>query len=279
MDSDDVGALADVASHYAAPNLLGRLLDGLAASGVDVERIAVEDLRLVDELHVRGREATEEQASLAHIGAEERVLDIGCGIGGSARYLAATRGCRVEGLDLTPEYVEAAIGLSERCGLGDRVTFQVGDATRLPFEDGSFDVVWTQHVNMNIADKRVWVGEIARVLKLGGRWAGYEILGNDSDIRFPVPWATSPPHSVLASAGQLRTLILETGLEIDAWIDSTEAGVAWVEKVLERFRESGAPPLGPRLLVGDSFGPKFENMRDGLRSGALAVAMFVARKP
>ena len=84
---------------------------------------------------------------------ESRVLDVGCGIGGPARYLAHTYGCRVDGIDLTPELVETGRVLTERCKLADRVVLQVGNALELPYPDQTFDVVWCQNVTMNIADK------------------------------------------------------------------------------------------------------------------------------
>ncbi len=268
-----------VESHYFAPKLFERVLDGLRESGVDIARLTIDDLKPFDELHIRGREATEEQLELAAIESGDRVLDLGCGIGGSARYLAATMGCRIVGVDLAAEFVEAAIGLTARCGLSGLAEFQVGDATSLPFEGESFDVVWTQHVGMNIADKPAWIGEIARLLKPAGRWAGYEVFGDQSRVSFPTPWASVPGQSALIDPAAMRRIVEDAGLVVVGWSDTTAHGLAWAEKLLARLRELGGPPLGPRLLMGDTFGPKFENVRNGLADGALKVFMFVARKP
>ncbi|HEY5764140.1 MAG TPA: methyltransferase domain-containing protein, partial [Rhodocyclaceae bacterium] len=141
-----------VRQHYARAGIAASILSALAEAGKDVQRLTPADLAPVDQFHVRGRAATLELARVAGIDASMRVLDVGCGIGGTTRGLAAEFGCHVTGIDLTDEYCRAAVLLSERVGLSDRVGFRQADATRLPFEAGSFDLVWTEHVAMNIAD-------------------------------------------------------------------------------------------------------------------------------
>src|ERR687898_826328 len=140
-----------VESHYGRKGLGDRFLDALKEAGVDVDNLQPDDLAPVDEFHLRGREATDELAELAGIGADDSVLDVGSGVGGPARRIASTRGATVTGVDLTEEFCEVATMLSERTGLGDKVEFRHADALELPFDEGSFDVVWTQHTAMNIA--------------------------------------------------------------------------------------------------------------------------------
>ena len=142
-----------ITRHYARADLVAVMRNGLAAAGIDWARATVDDLAPLDEFHIRGREATEELAALASPQADERVLDVGSGVGGSSRFLADRFGCSVVGVDLTPEYCDAARELTGHLGLSDRAAFRCASALDLPFEDGEFDLAWTQHVQMNIEDK------------------------------------------------------------------------------------------------------------------------------
>ena len=123
---------ATVADHYAKDG--GDLTDAIAVrlrnAGKDPGKLAPADLASIDEFHVRGRKATLELAQQLNLSAASYVLDIGSGLGGPARTLAQTCGCRVTGIDLTPAFCEAATALSGWVGLGDRVDFRQGDATR-----------------------------------------------------------------------------------------------------------------------------------------------------
>ena len=131
----------------------------------------------------RSRSSTRSVASRARALAEaaaitstDEVLDVGCGIGGPARFLATKFGCKVTGIDLTPEFIDVARDLNARVGLGDTIDLRVADALDLPFPDASFDVVWTQHVSMNIADKPGLYAELGRVLRPGGRLAFFDVV-------------------------------------------------------------------------------------------------------
>src|SRR5262249_41031485 len=152
-----------VAAHYGREGLLESILKALGSAGKDPERLAVDDLVLFDQFHLRGRDATLELFKLAGIGRGDRVLDVGGGIGGPARTLASA-GCSVTVLDLTEEFCRTGAVLTERVGLASRVAFRHGSALAIPFNDAAFDAVWTQHSSMNIEDKEKLYGEIARVL-------------------------------------------------------------------------------------------------------------------
>src|SRR6266436_4746410 len=121
-----------------------------------------------------------------------RVLDVGSGIGGPARYFAAEHGCRVTGIDLTEEFVRVARSLTARTKLDGLVEFRQGSALEMPFERESFDRAYMIHVGMNIADKAGIFREVRRVLKAGGLFTVFDIVrAKDGAMQYPVPWAAS----------------------------------------------------------------------------------------
>lgn len=274
------GSPAAVADHYACRDLETTLLDALVAAGKDPERLGMEDLAPVDEFHVQGRSATVELARELALDATMRVLDVGCGLGGAARHLAKEFGCRVVGVDLSHDYCRAATGFTRRLGLDSLVTFQQGNALALPFADASFEVVWTQHAAMNIADKAGLYRELFRVLKPGGRLAIYDILaGTGGDVHFPVPWAREPSISFLATAQQLRTVLAESGFEVLIWRDTTESGRTWFRRAYEKICQQGVPPFGLQLLLGPDFRLMAHNQAANLEEDRIALIEAVVKKP
>ncbi len=268
-----------VERHYTRGDLAGAILAALKAAGKDPEKLTAGDLAPVDEFHVRGREATLELARRLDLDATKHVLDVGSGLGGPSRCLAAEFGCRVTGLDLTEEYCRVATMLAERTGLAGRVEYRQGDALALPFANAAFEVVWTQHTAMNIADKPQLYAEIRRVLKPGG-WLGiYDILaGPGGAPHFPVPWAREPSTSFLVTPEELRRLLEEGGFTIVSWRDTTEAGRTWFRAVAQRLREGGPPPLGFHLLLGPEFAVMAENQRRNLEEHRIALVEVVGRR-
>lgn len=184
---------ADVARQYTAASLLDRIDAALELAGLDAGRLAWRDLAPLDHFHSGGFAASTE---LAHALSPEdgaHVLDVGSGVGGPARLLAATYRCRVTGIDLTSDAVAAATALSARTGLGERTRFLAADAVALPFPDATFDHAWSQHAAMNIADRARLSAELRRVLKSGGRLALHDVAAGDGGpLLFPVPWAATP---------------------------------------------------------------------------------------
>jgi len=283
------GAMSDVhkqvVRHYSHGGLLERIIEGLEALGKPLDALTHEDLAPADEFHSQGRAATRALAELGEIPRDARVLDVGSGLGGSARYLAATYGCDVTGIDLTPEFCEVATELSQRVGMADRTRFRVGDALALPFEAGAFDLVWTIQMQMNIPDKARLYGEIARVLRSGGRFVCQEVCaGNGEPLEFPVPWATDPADSHLVSPHEMRTLIAAAGLRETAWADFTAEAAAWRKAQVARMSApdaapATAPPLSIQLVLGPDAKSKLANSGLNAERGRIRSVKGVFDKP
>jgi SAM-dependent methyltransferase len=261
---------AGVEAHYGSFGLLDEILGALGAAGADVEHLTLDDLAPVEEFHTFGRMGTVALADAAGISAGETVVDLGAGIGGPARYLASERGARVTAVDLTPAFCEVAEELDRRTGLADRIDVHCGSALDLPFDDGTFDVAWTQHASMNIEDKAGLFAEARRVLEPGGRFAMFDLQAGDvQPIHFPVPWAETREISFLATMEESAALLDAAGFRRDVWDDLTDEALAFYERLA-----AGTParpgPLSLHLLV-PNLPEKGANLARNVREGRLRV--------
>ena len=255
-----------VAQHYSTGGVLERILAALQQAGKDIDHLTIDDLAPVDEFHSRRRLATQELAAMLAPAATDAVIDIGSGLGGPSRYLAATRGCRVSGIDLTPAFVAAATALTTRTCLSDRVDFRVGSALALPFADASFDCAWSQNVAMNIADRARYYAEMARVLRPGGRVAIQDVAaGNGAALDFPVMWADRAEISFLRTPDETRTLLEAAGFRVLHWVDNTAAAIA--EAAAEPPGGASPPILGIHLVTGPGFREKLRNAQHAMSTG------------
>lgn len=263
-----------VRAHYSSDAIEAKLLAALRAAGLDPDRrLTPDELAPLDHFHTGGLRASHELAALAQIGATDRVLDIGAGLAGPARMLAATNGCRVDCVDLSADYCAGATLLNRLTGLGERIGVYLGSALALPFADGTFDVVWMQNVGMNVADKRTLYGEIRRVLKEGGRFAFQEMAaGNAPASHFPLPWATDPAASFLVSVDVMRASLAECGLSVEVLEDTSEDHLR---------RTAQAAPVAPGQLglaaFVDDLARKAANARRCLEEGQIRLVRGVFR--
>jgi sarcosine/dimethylglycine N-methyltransferase len=267
-----IDVLEGVRDHYRATGLAGRLKTALAALGPEDQQLTPGQLANLDQFHTRGLAATAELGTLAGVTAGMSVLDVGSGVGGPARFLAATCGCQVTGVDLSEPFVDAARYLTERTGQSGQVSFEAASALELPFERGRFDVVLLQHVAMNIADRPRLYREIRRVLKPGGRFATFDVVLNSGEphypVHYPVPWARTPATSFLLTANATRATVEPAGFRTLAWHDDTEAAKAWIAQL----RASGPPP-SPNLgvVMGPDFAQLAANLGRNLLEGRLGI--------
>lgn len=267
-----------VADHYGIPDLLGQIFTGLERVGADLSKLTTEDLAPVDEFHIGGRKATAHAIAKLSPATDDHVLDIGCGIGGAARYLAANVGCRVTGVDLTPEFIATARALTEKTGLGDKVSYEVASALDMPFADAGFDGAITLHVVMNIHDRAGLYGEVARVLKPGATFCVYDVMKQGEDaVIYPVPWAKTAETSHLTPPDEMLELLDGAGFEVFEVEDRTDFARDFFKQTLAAVSD-GSPPLGLNLLMGDTAPLKFKNMLENTEQGRIAVVQMLARR-
>ncbi len=235
-------------------------------------RLQNADLTAIDGFHIRGKRATELLAAKLPDLSGKQVLDIGCAIGGTARFLAEKYHCAVTGLDITPAYIDIANQLAEMVGLRDNVQFVCGSALALPFPDHQFDVVWMEHMQMNIPEKSALLAEVHRVLQPGGLFVFHEVFaGKCSSPHFPVPWASTADESFLVTVLEFRKKLSQQRFRTLFWEDVTAQSAEWLAKSLQRITGHGFPPVGIQLLMGDDALEKLTNLSKNISGNKLQI--------
>ncbi|WP_050931090.1 class I SAM-dependent methyltransferase [Aestuariivita boseongensis] len=268
---------SDVEGHYSSGQLLGRIKAGLDALGL-APPLSADDLAPVDEFHIGGRLATEPFVAAMGLSTGARVVDLGCGLGGPARYVAGQTGARVTGVDLTDEFVQTGRALCDWTGLGDKVTLKTGSILDLPLDDSSMDAAYMIHVGMNIADKAGLAREAARVLKPGGLFAIYDVMQvGPGEMDFPAPWASDASQSALASPEEYRAALEDAGFTIRQQTDRTGFAKDFFAKLAAaQTGQDGPPPLGLHLIMGADTGVKVQHMVQNIAVGRIAPIEMIA---
>lgn len=268
----------DLSAHYSHGGLLKAIETGLASLGKTPASITIEDLAPIDEFHIGGRKASAEFLDQLGLSPAMQVLDVGCGLGGAARFAATRYGSRITGIDLTAEYVETGRVLTQWLGLDDRVSLQTGSALALPFSDAVFDAAYMLHVGMNIADKAALCAEIARVLRPGARFGIYDVMRiGDGALAYPVPWAASADLCAVATPADYKQALGSAGFELVHERDRREFALAHFNE-LRAKAAGGAPALGTHVLMGQTAPDKARNMIQNISAGRIAPVELIARK-
>jgi sarcosine/dimethylglycine N-methyltransferase len=269
--------MAGQVTHYSASGIEDRILGAIRTAGLDPDqRLSPTQLAALDHFHTGGFRASLALRELAQVRAEDRVLDIGAGLAGPARMLAASPGCRVDCIELSDDFCVAATLLNSITGLEDRIRVHQGSALDMPFADAAFDVAWMQNVGMNIADKRRLYREIHRVLKPNGRFAFQEMVAGNNGVAsyFPLPWALDPADNLLVSSETMRTLLAESGFTADYFEDVSDAPLP--------TPATGTPESAPQAPLSlsayvDNLGQKAENATRSVREGQIRLFRGVFR--
>lgn len=269
-----------ISDHYSQESLLERIEAALGKLGKTPRTVTVDDLAPVDEFHIGGRQASEAFLDQLGLTSDSHLLDIGCGLGGSARFASTCYGARVTGIDLTPDFVETGNALCTWVGLADRIALHKGSALEMPFEDAAFDGAYMMHVGMNIADKEALFREVVRLLKPGAAFGIFDIMKiGDGDIAFPVPWATTAETSEVAPPSQYKDALEAAGFNLEAERNRRKFALDFFAQMQSRIADNGPPPLGLHILMGETAPVKIGNVVDNLAAGHIAPFELIARKP
>ena len=269
-----------VAVHYTHGDLLDAIRTGVTQLGKTPEAVTVDELASVDEFHIGGRQASADFLGQLKLGPDDHVLDIGCGLGGPARFVASRYGSQVTGIDLTNEYIETGAALCAWVGLADRIALHHGSALSMPFPNEAFTSGYMLHVGMNIEDKASLCAEVHRVLRSGALFGIYDVMRiGDADLIYPVPWATTAETSFVASVEHYKRALQAVGFTVVAERNRHEFALTFFEQLRAKTQAaSGPPPLGLHLLMGETAASKVQNMITNVASGCLAPVELIARK-
>ena len=268
-----------VSSHYSGPSLLTDIRAALEATGANPDAPELAQLKAVDEFHTGGLEATDALLDQLEISPETRVLDIGCGIGGTARHVADRTGAVVYGFDLTPDFVDVAKALSAMTGMAERTLFDIGSAIDMPVDDNCADMALMFHVGMNIQDKQTLFREAARALVPGGTFALFDVMrGSGRELKFPFPWAERADFSFVEPPETYRAAAENAGFELVSTRDRSDFAKDFFDRIVARIEKEGGPaPVGIHLLMAETGREKIQNYVTHLHAGDIAPVEMIFR--
>jgi SAM-dependent methyltransferase len=257
-----------IADHWATGDVYELVLGALRKAGKSPENLTLEDLAPVDHFHARGVTATVALADRLPVEPGHHILDIGCGLGGPARYFARRFGCKVTGIDITPAFVEAANKLTALLGMSSQVTIEHGDGQHLPYADATYDGAYAQHVTMNVADRARFFAEASRVLKPRAFFALTEHgLGPTGNPLHPVPWSTDGSGAYLKTPAETRALLQAAGFADIVVEDTGQEYLAAYRRALDLAAQGALPPVGTHILLGETAPQKLRNAARNIEEG------------
>jgi SAM-dependent methyltransferase len=269
-----------IADHWGRGDVYASIVAALDKNGKPLDGLTVEDLAPVDHFHARGFLATVDLAERLPIHPGQNIVDIGCGLGGPARYMAKRFRCHVSGIDITEPFVEAARKLTALLRMESEVHIAWGDGQRLPYPDSSFDGAYTQHATMNVADRPAFFSEAYRVLKPGAFFALTEHgLGPKGELHYPVPWSMDGTGSYLVTPPETRAILEKTGFESIVIEDTGPKYLAAYRASIERAEKGATPPLGVHILMGETALEKTGNSVRNIEEGRTHPIQLLCRKP
>lgn len=269
-----------VSEHYTHGELLEAIQASVTQLGKTIACVTIEDLAPVDEFHIGGRLATDNLLKQLNFSEQDHILDVGCGLGGAARYIANIYNNQVTGIDLTQEYIDVGQALCGWVGLDDQISLHQGSALSMPFENEAFDGALMLHVGMNIDDKDSLFSEIFRVLSTGSFFGVYDVMQiNNGNLAYPVPWATEQSTSKLATPEQYKKALNRAGFNTSMENTRRDFALEFFNQLREKTEANGGPPpLGLHTLMQDSTPIKVKNMIDNITANFIAPVEIIAQK-
>jgi ubiquinone/menaquinone biosynthesis C-methylase UbiE len=272
--------LGEISAHYQHGELLDAIMSGVEQLGKTQANVTIEDLAPVDEFHIGGRKASEDFFNQLDITPDQHFLDVGCGLGGVSRFVAKRYNCHVSGIDLSAEYVETGKTLCSWLGLVEQVDLHQGSALDTGFDNDSFDGAYMMHVGMNIEDKIALFEEVFRILRSDSLFAIFDVMQTgEGELDFPVPWATEPTSSAVATINNYKSALENAGFVIQAERNRRDFAIEFFEQLRSKAASSkGRPALGLHILMGDTAPIKIKNMVKNIITGKIAPVELIARK-
>ena len=269
-----------LSGHWGKEGIYERIVSTLKDSGKSIETLSIEDLAPVDHFHSRGFPATVEMADQLPIKSGHRLIDIGSGIGGPARYIAERFDCKVNGVDITSTFVDTANKLTSLLQMEGKVIFDIGDGNNLPYEDETFDGGYSQHVTMNVPDRRRFFAEACRVLKPGGFFALSEHgLGPARNPHHPLPWSANGRDEYLVAPEETRAYLEDTGF-VDIHVESTGPKYfAAYQRAIELEAKGHLPALSSHILLGDRSNEIIKNAARNIEEQRTHPIQVICKKP
>lgn len=280
MEGRSLTDTQSVSDHWATEDVFAVILNAMRAAGINPATVSIEQLAPVDHFHARGFPATKELADVLPIKAGQRIVDIGCGIGGPARYLAKRFECHIDGVDITDPFVKAANQLTKLVGMESPVNCVHGDGQRLPYDPKSFDGGISQHVTMNVPDRGAFFGEAFRVLKPGAFFALTEHgLGDGGEPYHPLPWSKDGSGAYLKRPTETVQILKREGF---TEIEVTDTGQKYLEgynKAIELAEKGETPTFAVHILLGKLAPQIVRNAARNIEEGRTHPVQIICRKP
>jgi ubiquinone/menaquinone biosynthesis C-methylase UbiE len=269
-----------ISDQYSNGNLLSSIEAAIQKLGKTPQSVTIDDLGPLDEFHIGGRQATAHLIEQLKLVPDDHVLDIGCGLGGAARFIATTINSRVTGVDATEEYIQTGRTLCNWVGMNGEVKLYHQSATAMSFEDQAFDSAYMLHVGMNIPDKVTAFREVYRLLKPGALFGIYDVMQTaQGEFAYPVPWADNDSLSFLGTSEEYKEALSDAGFIVSKITSRREVAIDFFDQMRARATAGdGPPPLGLHLLMRESTGPKVKNMIGNLEAGLIEPVEIIARK-
>lgn len=272
-------SIESINKHYDRCDIEAEIRNAVDRAGLAFSQITRSDLSAFDELHIGGKSATMALAQHLKLPAGSLVLDVGSGLGGPARTLAAEFGYTVVGIDLTERFCRLSRLLTSHLSMSSSTGFFCGNALNMPFKTGCFDGIWSQHCSMNIPDKEGLYAEYHRVLKKGGTLLIHDVVaGEESPIYYPMPWAHDQSISFLTSDTEMETRLSGAGFTEIHKRDISNDALAWFEQQKTNKADRNKSVFNQKMVYGDNLLTMVRNMVRNLKETRIRIVEVILQR-